>query len=202
MIDKIPNARFVERTEDAHLATHVIASDGKQPLKRTPKLMIAMNKTPNIVLLDWLVESAKQGTALPCDKFLVKDKEAEVVYGFRMEDTVKRIKEHLENETALLQGKLVYVCKGVAGNKAPSESEFKCIVEAAGGHWLPGLKDLPSMAQMPKLIIITSSEPKEAVKQVKIKAVVNAIKHGALQRTTSWLFDGMMTQHLSFDEAD
>jgi hypothetical protein len=198
MVNKIPGASWITETEEAHLATHVIASDGKQQLKRTPKLMIAMNKTPNIVLLDWFTDSAKKGIALPCDKFLVKDKGAEKEYGFIMDETIERIKEHLANDTAVLIGKHIYVCKGVAGKKAPKENELKCIVLAAGGEWLANLNNLQA-SQLNDVVIITSSEPSDASKQIKVAKAASAIKRGVLHKTTTWLFDGIMAQQLDFD---
>ena len=197
LIHKIPGAKWVETTEEAHLATHVIAKKGKDPLKRTPKLMIAMNKTPNIVTLDWLIESAKKGTALPCDRYLVKDKAAEKTYKFRMAETVERIKDHIEHGTAVLSGKSVFVCKGVAGDNAPKEDELRCIVEAAGGSWLSTLEKATAKPTE-DLIIITSKDQPVASKQIKERAVAGAIKKGALQKTTTWLFDGIMAQQLDF----
>ncbi|GKY93110.1 hypothetical protein MPSEU_000279200 [Mayamaea pseudoterrestris] len=200
MIDKIPGASWITETEHAHEATHVIASDGKQQLKRTPKLMIALNKTPNIVTLDWFTECAKKGAVLPCDTFLVNDKRAEKEYDFVMNETLDRITEHLENGIAVLTGKHVYVCKGVAGNKAPKEDEFKCIVEAAGGEWLPNLKTRSGI-QKEDVIIITNCDSTEEAKQTKVTAVASAIRQGAQQKTTSWLFKTMMTQHLDIDSS-
>jgi hypothetical protein len=37
-------AELVENVEDAATATHIIVSDGKAPLRRTPKLMICISK--------------------------------------------------------------------------------------------------------------------------------------------------------------
>ena len=197
LIHKIPGASWVETTEEAHLATHVIAKKGKDPLKRTPKLMIAMNKTPNIVTFDWFLESAKKGTALPCDRYLVKDKVAEKTYNFRMVETAERIKEHLKHNTSVLSGKAIFVCKGVAGDNAPKEDELICIVEAAGGRWLSML-ETTATASTEDLIIITSKDQSAASKQVKERAVARALKEGALQKPTTWLFDGMMAQQLDF----
>lgn len=195
LIDKIPGARWLTTTEEAHLATHVIASDGKQQLKRTPKLMIAMNKTPNIVVLDWFIQSAKKGTVLSCEKYLVVDKKAEEEYSFNMKATVARINDHIESGRGVLTGKLVHVCKGVAGNQAPTENELRCIVEAAGGRWLQNLRKL-STADAEDVLVIASNDGQDGSQQMKVPAVAAAIKRGAKLKTAAWLFDTMMTQQL------
>jgi hypothetical protein len=200
LIKKIPNARLVEETEDAHTATHDIASDGKQQLKRTPKLMIALNKTPNIVELKWLKDSAKAGSVLSADKYVVSDKAAEKEYGFSMKETIARIRQRLETNDPVLNGKLVFVCKGVAGNNAPKEIELRCIIEAAGGQWLSQLKKRSEGDEMDRLVIITSSDAKAAGNQVQKKDVADAIQHGAQYKSTLWLFDGMMRQKLDLDD--
>jgi len=181
---------------EAHTATHVIASDGRQSIKRTPKLMIAINKTPNIVTLDWLTESAKTGKVLPCDDFLIlDDKKAEEKYGFNMATTVDRIKCNLENKTPLLDGKKVYVCDGVAGDKAPPMDELKLIVEAAGGKFVSSLRSINDDADF--LIVITSADAKDMQQQTKKRAVQWVLKKGgASQKTTSWLFQSVMAQNL------
>ena len=78
---------LLEKIEDAASATHIIAGDGKASLRRTPKLMIGLCKTTNIVNLEWLVKSAKSRKVLPTNNFrLLSDKEAEKQYQFSMRE--------------------------------------------------------------------------------------------------------------------
>lgn len=78
---------LLEKIEDAASATHIIAGDGKASLRRTPKLMIGLCKTTNIVNLEWLVKSAKSRKVLPANNFrLLSDKEAEKQYHFSMRE--------------------------------------------------------------------------------------------------------------------
>jgi hypothetical protein len=193
MLKKI-NGILLENVDQAHSATHVLVTDGSTSIRRTPKLMIALCRTPNIITSDWLLHSANVGKALETDKFLVLDDEkAEKMYNFSLRKTIDRIRSNINNGNLLLDGWSVYVCKGVAGHKSPPEKEFRLIVEAAGGKWLDSLK--ASNTSATKTIIITSDpEPK---KQISTKDVTTALKSGALKKTTTWLFHSTMTQELA-----
>jgi len=184
-------AVLVESIAEASTATHVIASDGKVSLRRTPKLMVALCCTKNIVSLDWLTESASANELLPCENYLISDKKAEKNYGFNMKDTLKTIESRLEDGKRLLEGWQVYFCTGVAGNRAPDAKESRLMIEAAGGEWVTSCAKA-KVADFKKLLIITSDP--EPPKQVKVKAVSGAIENGASKRTTKWLFDAMMKQ--------
>jgi hypothetical protein len=187
---------LLDDIKDAHTATHVISSDGKESIRRTPKLMIGICRTGSIVNKQWLLDSSKQGRFLPCDDFLIlNDSEAEAKYDFSMRDTLERISSNIDQGTKLLGGWCIYVCKGVAGNKAPSEDELRLIVEAAGGTWLSslnaaGMKDV----DVSRLLVVTGDP--ETKKQLSPKLVVTALSGGAVKRTTSWLFHAVMAQHL------
>jgi hypothetical protein len=187
---------LLDDIKDAHTATHVISSDGKESIRRTPKLMIGICRTGNIVNKQWLLDSSKQGRFLPCDNFLIlNDTEAEAKYDFSMRDTLERISSNIEQDTHLLGGWWIYVCKGVAGNKAPAEDELRLIVEAAGGTWLSslnasGMKDV----DVSRLLVVTGDP--ESKKQLSPKLVASALSGGAVKRATSWLFHAVMTQHL------
>lgn len=192
---------LLEDINDAHTATHVISTDGTESIRRTPKLMIGICRTRNIVNKQWLLDSSKQGRSLPCDDFLIlNDTEAEAKYDFSMRDTLERISSNIEQGTSLLGGWWIYVCKGVAGNKAPSEEELKLIVEAAGGTWLSslnpsGMKDVDAS----RLLMVTGDP--ETKKQLSPKPVASALRSGAVKQTTSWLFHAIMTQHLDLPTA-
>ena len=190
---------LIEKVEDAHTATHVIAGDDKNSLRRTPKLMIGMCRTSNIVYLDWLIKSAKSREPLACKDFLLlKDKTAERKYGFKMRESLQRGETLRQNDAFLLSGYWVYVCDGVAGNKAPPEKELELIVGGAGGTWLTSIgarvmKDLDAT----KLIIISPEKPnKKKSKSSEKKDVEKAIKLGAQEHPASWLFDSIINQKL------
>lgn len=187
---------LIEKVEDAEKATHVIAGDDKNSLRRTPKVMIGVCRTSNIVHMDWLTASAKNRSALPCRKFLLlNDAKAETAYGFKMRETLSNGNRMRQEGKTLLNGMSVFICDGVAGNKAPPENELKLIINAAGGKWVTA----PALAKVkaPQTIIITSNPAQKG--QLSAKEVSKAIKKGTMCRTTNWLFDCIMKQELSLN---
>lgn len=188
---------FLEKIEDAAQATHVVAGGTGNSLRRTPKLMIGLCKTCNIVDLTWLIHSAKERKSLPCkDYLLVNDEVAESQYNFNMRDTLMRAGKMRSNRQSLLGGYSVFVCAGVAGNKAkdnrtPPLNEFHLILEAAGAKWLSSLP----RSNLSKVIVIVSKIDREAKTQLSVKTVAAAIKKGARRTSTEELFHCIMTQH-------
>lgn len=186
---------FIENVNDSATATHVIAGDDETSLRRTPKLMIGICQTSNIVHVNWLIQSAKARMALPCnDYLLLNDREAEKKFGFSMRKTLRRGDELRQKGESLLGGYSVYICKGVAGNKAPPEEELRLIVEGAGGTWLSTLT-VSSKKDAKSTLLITSDPPDK--KQLRASDVANAVKQGARHFTTGWLFDGIIAQEMS-----
>jgi hypothetical protein len=194
---------LLERIEDAASATHIIAGDDKISLRRTPKLMVALCKTSNIVGLQWLLKSAKAKRALPSKAYLLLDDAgAEKQYRFSMRETLIQADGMRANGKALLTGYSVHVCSGVAGkdtknNKTPRLGEFKLIVEAAGASWMSSLPE-PSKTGVDcsKIILISSKIAKEAKTQLSKNGAPDAIKHGATTISTEELFHRLMTQSL------
>lgn len=148
----------------------------------------------NIVSLNWLVKSAKVGKPLSCQAFLLlHDENAEQQYNFSMRMTLVRADRMRRHKTALLDGWFVYVCKGVAGNKAPPQKEMRLIIEVAGGQWLSE-SNLKKEVDHSNVLVITSDE--NFKKQVSTKVVARALDNGAKKKPTSWLFNCIMTQEL------
>jgi hypothetical protein len=88
----------------------------------------------------YILSTDGTGQILTCNVIL-DDTEAEAKYDFSMRATLERISSNIEQGTSLLGGWWIYVCRGVAGSKAPSGDELKLIVEASGGTWLASLND-------------------------------------------------------------
>jgi hypothetical protein len=170
----------------------VIASDGLESLRRTPKLMIALCKTSNIVSMTWLDDSGKKRKALSTRKYLVlNDTEAERKYKFNMRTTLQNGDILRQEEKTILNGRNVYVCKGVAGNKAPPEGELKLIIDAAGGKWVTASSSLKQL-DADTAIVITSDPPAKG--QLSNKDVFKAVKAGIRHYSTSWLFNCLLCQ--------
>ncbi|KAL7453021.1 hypothetical protein ACHAWC_007105 [Mediolabrus comicus] len=209
MIDHI-GAILVDKIEDAASATHVIATDGKTKLRRTPKLMICMCRTSNILTIDWLEQSAKEQKVMDATPFLLLgdrgDREAEKTYGFSMADTLKNGKVARQDRGGngkvarqdrggVLGGWYIYICNGVAGNKAPSAKELKLLVDAAGATLLPSLSE-KYVVDFAKTIVITSDP---ATKNQQKERGIDKVS-SANQKTTSWLFHTMITQTIDDDK--
>ena len=206
-------ATLLENIEDAKFATHVIAGNGKKDstLRRTPKLMICICRTDNILHHDWLIQSSKVKKPLECFPFLLRDENAESKYNFSMLETVKnrhelrqlQTEEFCDDSNCLLLGKY-YVCfsKGVAGNKAPPSKELGLIVHAAGGTILRSLseKSMSNLKEIPHPcnILIVTSDPATSA-QMSDKVIMKWNEIGANIVTTTWLFDCIMRQKISFN---
>lgn len=172
----------------------MIITDGKERLRRTPKQMIALCSTSNVVSMKWLNDSAKKRKALSTRGYLVlHDKEAENIYSFSMRETLRNGDRLRKQGKTLLDGRRVFVCKGVAGNKAPKEIELKMIINAAGGRWVSSLSQLNGVASETAIIITSDPPPKS---QLSNKEVVKAINNGISHFSTSWLFNSLLCQEL------
>ena len=195
MVESI-GGRLVENVDEASSATHVIAGDGKIPLRRTPKLMICICCTSNILNMSWLIDSAKYRQPLDCGGYLLlNDNNAEKAYNFCMHDTLENGHRIRSRRGGLLVGWSVLFVKGVAGNKAPPANELSLIIDAAGGDSLKSLSLRETRGIDPtKIIIITSDPATEA--QTSAKDVTRLSFLGAALFTTSWLFHCMITQKL------
>lgn len=189
MIETI-GATIVESIEEAHTATHVIVTDGKTKLRRTPKLMVCICKSPNIVKLEWLEQSAKEQRVLDTTPYLlIDDKEAEKRYNFSMKDTIQNGIQ-VREKGGVLGGLYVYICSGVAGNQAPSTKELNLIIEAAGGNVLSSLST--SNTNPAKTIVLTSDPCTHS--QLREPGVKNIPQMGGKIVSTSWLFHVIITQ--------
>ena len=188
---------LIEKVDDAIDATHAIAGDGKVPLRRTPKLMICVCKTPNILNLDWLTKSSKAKEPLDAKDFLLlDDTSAEKTYDFNMKDTLENGEAVRSQRGGLLGGWSIHFCKGVAGTKAPPEHELRLIVAAAGGMFLKTLSARATKDVDASRVIIITSDPATAA-QKSDKDVKRLTSQGARVFTTKWFFHSIITQHLS-----
>jgi len=161
--------------------------------------MIALCVTQNILRMEWLKKSLAQKLALPSSEYLlVGDETAEKKYKFTMTETLERQKKMVARGETLLQGRSVFVCSGVAGNKAPKSEELQRIIQAAGGVWLTAVSKLLK-EECHSAVIVTSDPPGE---QLRTKTVAKAIEKGIPHVTTKWLFDCIMKQELNYDELD
>lgn len=121
------------------------------------------------------------------------DAEAEHRYNFSMAKTIMNGIRVRKERGGVLGGRYVYICKGVAGNQAPSAKELQLIIESAGGVLLRTL-DSSSEFDLKKTIILTSDLRTRS--QMNEKGVGKLVRNGAQACTTSWLFRTVITQSL------
>ena len=156
--------------------------------------MICVCKTPNILSIDWLEQSAKEQSALATDKFLLlNDTEAEKTYNFSMKATLENGKKVRATSGGILGGWSVFICRGVAGKNAPSINELHSLIEATGATLLQSLLDVPT----PQKTIVITSDP-ITKDQRSEEGVNNVMRRGAKLLTTTWLFHTIITQQLCF----
>lgn len=184
---------MIEDIADASSATHVIGGDDKTSLRRTPRLMIALSSTANILHMDWLSSSQRQGRFIETRPYLLLlDRTAESNYSFSMKETLLN-GEQRRNEGGLLAGWSLYFAKGVAGNKAPKDDELQLIVSSSGGAIIDCLT---SETDLSNVIVITSDSktlPELSEQQLQEDYVAQA----AEVFSTSWLYQVIIHQKLS-----
>lgn len=180
----------------ASTATHVIAGANSTSLRaRTPKFMIAISRTSNILHMDWLTNSYAEKRVLDCQKYrLINDTAAEKTYNFSMLNSLEE-GEKRRNEGGLLNGWNIYICEGVAGNKAPKQEELLLIIKAAGGNILkyPDINSLGKEDQAKSIVLTSTPATSEQKKDPKVSRLA---RFGKGYFTTSWLFDCIINQQL------
>ena len=160
--------------------------------------MICICKTPNILSIDWLEQSAKEQCVLETNDFLLlNDTEAEKTYNFSMKSTLENGKLARTTSSGVLGGWFVYICRGVAGKNAPSSKELALLIDATGATLLRSLLDDDVPPAPSKTILITSDPITN--EQRSEKGVEDWMRRGAKLCTTTWLFHTIITQHLCVD---
>ncbi len=190
MIESL-GAELLESLEQASTATHLIATDGESIFRRTPKLMICICKTPNILSVEWLEKSSIKQQLLDTHDFLLLDnKAAEKTYNFSMRESIRN-GILARKKGGLLGGWCVYICSGVAGNKAPSVMELTLIIEATGARVITSLNESDSL--VPHNTMILTSDPSTEAQRNEY-GVREMERFGAQLVTTTWLFQTILTQ--------
>uniref|UniRef100_A0A8C8VIV0 PAX-interacting protein 1 n=1 Tax=Pelusios castaneus TaxID=367368 RepID=A0A8C8VIV0_9SAUR len=139
-----------EVAESAQKCTHLIASK----VTRTVKFLTAISVVKHIVTPEWLEECFKCQKFVDEQNFVLRDAEAEVLFCFSLEESLKRAQV-----APLFKGKYFYITPGIC----PSLSTMKAIVECAGGKVLskqPSFRKLMEHKQNKSLsaIILISCE--------------------------------------------
>ncbi|KAH0520270.1 PAX-interacting protein 1 [Microtus ochrogaster] len=139
-----------EVAESTKKCTHLIASK----VTRTVKFLTAISVVKHIVTPEWLEECFKCQKFIDEQNYILRDAEAEVLFSFSLEESLKRA-----HVSPLFKTKYFYITPGIC----PSLATMKAIVECAGGKVLskqPSFRKLMEHKQNKSLseIILISCE--------------------------------------------
>lgn len=193
---KMAKALNIEIVNDPTMCTHAIVGDADNHIRRTAKLMAVLCVTPNILRSEWLDDCYKHRLIIsPSHHTLLNDHLAEKAYCFSMKQTIKEGNERRQSG-GLFSGFHIMFCEGVAGNKAPKESDLRMLVRASGGTWLESSNVPVPIEDDPSHVIVITSDP-ATPEQVNDEKAMTAAENGAGFFTTSWFFDCLMHQKLT-----
>ncbi|KPP73451.1 PAX-interacting protein 1-like, partial [Scleropages formosus] len=173
-----------EVADSAQKCTHLIASK----VTRTVKFLTAVSIVKHIVTPEWLEESWKAQKFVDEQNFMLRDAEAEVLFCFSLEESLKRA-----HSAPLFKGKFFYITPGVC----PSLTTMKAIVECAGGKVLmkqPSFRKVMEHKQnksLPEIILISCENDLHLCKEYFLK---NIEVHNA-----EFVLTGVLTQSLDYD---
>lgn len=85
----------------------VLLSDN---LRRTVKLMLAINKGAEVLSLKWLTESGQAKKLLPTQEFVLRDEEMERRLNFSMAEVLGKVRRE---RSGIFEGRKFYLSKGV-----------------------------------------------------------------------------------------
>jgi pSer/pThr/pTyr-binding forkhead associated (FHA) protein len=187
-------------------ATHVITLP---MLKRTPKLMIALNSGAKYVVhLKWLEDSAKAGQPIDIDlnsargrSYIVVDKAKEKLWGFSMISTLQTISQGMCCGN-VFANYLFFITKGVCESVAPPSVEMRAIIESGGGQWLDSINQLKSNSGLKSENLLVISEQSVAKRELN-KTVLTAAKNGAGKGvyTIELIFLACLKQRIDLDSS-
>mmetsp|Transcript_487 Transcript_487/g.832 ORF Transcript_487/g.832 Transcript_487/m.832 type:complete len:1437 (-) Transcript_487:2081-6391(-) len=193
---KMAKALNIELVNDPTQCTHAIVGDADNHIRRTAKLMAVLCVTPNILRSEWLDDCYKHRLIIsPSHHTLLNDHLAEKAYCFSMKQTIKEGNERRQSGR-LFNGWYIMFCQGVAGNKAPKESDLRMLVDASGGTWLDSSNVPVPIDEDPSHVVVITSDP-ATPEQVNDEKAMTAAENGAGFFTTSWFFDCLMHQKLT-----
>ncbi|XP_019739385.1 PAX-interacting protein 1 isoform X1 [Hippocampus comes] len=173
-----------EVAEGGLKVTHLVASK----VKRTVKFLAAMSVAKHVVTPEWLEESWRTQKFVDEQNFILRDTEAEVLFGFSLEESLKKA-----HNAPLFKGKYFYLTPGMC----PSLSTMKAIVESAGGKLLakqPSYRKIMEHKHnknLPEIVLISCDNDLHLCREYFLK---NIDVHNA-----EFILTGVLTQKLNYD---
>ncbi|KAK5888454.1 hypothetical protein CesoFtcFv8_014547 [Champsocephalus esox] len=173
-----------EVADGSQKVSHLVACK----VTRTVKFLSAMSVVKHIVSPEWLEESWRSQKFVDEHSYTLRDTEAEVLFGFSLEDSLKRA-----HNAPLFKGKYFYLTPGMC----PSLSTMKPILESAGGKLLakqPSYRKIMEHKQnknLPEIILISCDNDLHLCREYFLK---NIDVHNA-----EFILTGVLTQKLDYD---
>mmetsp|Transcript_31265 Transcript_31265/g.61952 ORF Transcript_31265/g.61952 Transcript_31265/m.61952 type:complete len:719 (+) Transcript_31265:100-2256(+) len=206
-VAKIPKAQLIKSIRSAHNCTHVIACNETLPIKRTPKLLVALNSNSTRYILgaEWLEQSADAKQALDETDFLVSNwryKVASDAFNEKYSITASELLEYQSykaEDARIFEGAAVYFESGVPGQQFPQADDLKLIVSAGGGKTLANLSGktthdrlivVTKTAKISKLTAATYASKGHEVKTLTPDEFLAVVTEQFDVFTTSEAFDG------------
>uniref|UniRef100_A0A8C7HNT4 PAX-interacting protein 1 n=1 Tax=Oncorhynchus kisutch TaxID=8019 RepID=A0A8C7HNT4_ONCKI len=173
-----------EIAESAQKCTHLVANK----VTRTVKFLTAMSIVKHIVTPEWLEESWKSQKFVDEQNYMLRDAEAEVLFGFSLEESLKRA-----HTAPLFKGKYFYITPGIC----PSLITMKAIVESAGGKVLPKQPSFRKIMEhkqnknLAEIILISCENDLHLCREYFLK---NIDTHNA-----EFILTGVLTQNMDYE---
>lgn len=173
-----------EVSDSTQKTTHLVAGR----VTRTVKFLTAMSLVKHVVKPEWLEESARIQKFVDEQSYMLRDVEAEVLFGFSLEESLKRARN-----APLFKGKYFYITPGIC----PSLGTMKAILESAGGKLLskqPSYRKIMEHKQnknLPEIILISCENDLHLCREYFLK---NIDVHNA-----EFILTGVLTQKLDYD---
>uniref|UniRef100_A0A8C7UK83 PAX-interacting protein 1 n=1 Tax=Oncorhynchus mykiss TaxID=8022 RepID=A0A8C7UK83_ONCMY len=173
-----------EIAKSAQKCTHLVANK----VTRTVKFLTAISIVEHIVTPEWLEESWKSQKFVDEQNYMLKDAEAEVLFGFSLEESLKRA-----HAAPLFKGKYFYITPGIC----PSLTTMKAIIESAGGKVLPKQPSFRKIMEhkqnknLPEIILISCENDLHLCREYFLK---NIDVHNA-----EFILTGVLTQNLDYE---
>ena len=170
--------------------THLLV-DEKVNTKRTAKVMVGICRAKHVCTTAWLQTCLENDQVQPLPSLVDPKVRTNPEPNKRItNESLERALELRRAGKYILSDCAVSVCKRVAGEKAPSLDELRCMVENAGGIFLGEF--VPEKTIQGKHTIVITSDPCTRTQ----KKSLETRGEGVITKTTSWLFDTLMLQQL------
>lgn len=151
-------------------------------VRRTVKFLCALAQSIPIVSVDWLLASEKAKRFVELEDYILKDSEAEVKFGFELERSLEKAKNH-----KLLDGYTVVLTRSVV----PRRPELKSIIASCGGK--PVFQQTLPWPQ--KAVVISCKEDLPNAKKLLVKA-----RKSVTLQSPEFILTGILRQELDFTE--